>query len=104
MNNFFKISFLIIFLSFLALYYSANSGLIDYQARSKNILTEEQIKLFEEDVKNNVEIDLKKYLDNKEEEYNNNISKATLKVSNGIGNTIEKVLDFIFNKLENVMN
>lgn len=103
-NNFIKIMALTIFLLFLALYYSSNSGLIDYQAKNKNLLTEEQIKQFEEDVKNNVQIDLKKYVDDNEEKYNNNISKATLKLSNMIGETIQGGLNFLFGRLEDAMN
>lgn len=103
-NNFFRIMSLTVFLIFIALYYSSNSGLIDYQARNKTVLTEEQIKMFEEDVKNNVQIDLKKYIEDKEEKYDNNISKTTLKVSNTIGETVQGALDFLFGKLESVMN
>lgn len=103
-NNFFRIMTLTVFLIFLALYYSSNAGLIDYQAKNKTVLTEEQIKMFEEDVKNNVQIDLKKYVENKEEKYDNNISKTTLKLSNTIGETVQGVLNFMFGKLENVMN
>lgn len=103
-NNFVRIMALTVFLIFLALYYSSNAGLIDYQAKNKTVLTEEQIKLFEEDVKNNVEIDLKKYIDDKEEKYDNNISKTTLKLSNTIGETVQGALDFLFGKLESAMN
>ena len=103
-NNFVRIMSLTVFLIFLALYYSSNAGLIDYQARNKTVLTEEQIKMFEEDVKNNIEIDLKKYIDDKEEKYDNNISKTTLRLSNTIGETIQGGLDFLFGKLEDAMN
>ena len=103
-NNFFRIMAFTVFLIFLALYYSSNAGLIDYQAKNKTSLTEEQIKMFEEDVKNNVQIDLKKYIDNKEDKYDNNISKTTLKLSNTIGETVEVILNFVFGKLENAMN
>ncbi len=103
-NNFFRIMALTVFLIFLALYYSSNAGLIDYQAKNKTSLTEEQIKMFEEDVKNNAQIDLKKYIDNKEDKYDNNISKTTLKLSNTIGETVEGILNFVFGKLENAMN
>lgn len=103
-NNFVRIMALTVFLIFLALYYSSNAGLIDYQAKNKTILTEEQIKMFEEDVKNNVEIDLKKYVDDKEEQYDNNISKITMNLSKTIGETIQNALDFLFAKLEKAMN
>jgi len=103
-DNFWKFAGLTIFLIFLALYYSAQTGLIDYQARNKTVLTEEQIKMFEEDVKNNVQIDLKKYIEDKEEKYDNNISKTTLKISTTIGETIQGGLNFLFGRLENAMN
>lgn len=103
-DNFFKYISLTVFLVFLALYYSSQAGLIDYQAKNKTVLTEEQIKMFEEDVKNNVSIDLKKYINDKEQEYDNNISKTTLKISNKIGETIQGVLDFVFGKMEDMMN
>ena len=103
-DNFFKFALLTLFLIFIALYYSSNSGLIDYQARNKTVLTEEKIKQFEEDVKNNVEIDLKKYVEEKAEKYDNNLSKTTLKVSNTIGQTVQTALNFLFSKLDRVMN
>ena len=103
-DNFFKIMSLTVFLIFIALYYSSNAGLIDYQARNQSILTEEQIKIFEEDVKNNVEIDIKKYLDHDEEKYDNNISKTTLKISNSIGEVVQATLNFFFDRMESVMN
>ena len=102
-ENFIRIMSLTIFLIFLALYFSSNAGLIDYQAKNKTKLTEEQIQMFEEDVKNNVEIDLKKYMDNKEEKYDNSISKTTLKVSNSIGKTVKSILDYFFHKMEQTM-
>ena len=95
-NNFLRIMSLTVFLIFLALYYSSNAGIIDYQARNRTALTEEQIKMFEDDVKNNVEIDIKKYLDDKEEKYDNNVS--------AIGECVAKALDFMFGKLDKVMN
>ncbi len=94
---------LTVFLIFLALYYAANVGIIDYQARNKTRLTEEQIQLFEEDVKNNVEIDLKKYLNDKEQQYENKISKSTLNLSNSIGKTVQSILDFFYEKMEDAM-
>lgn len=103
-DNFIRIMLITVFLIFIGLYYSSNAGIIDYQSKNKTVLTEEQIKQFEEDVKNNVQIDLKKYVDNKEAKYDNNISKTALKVSNVIGETVQNALNFVFGKLEKVMN
>lgn len=103
-SNFFRIMLLTIFLLFIGLYYASNAGLIDYQARNKTQLTEDQIKLFEEDVKNNVNIDIKKYIQDKEDNFDNSISKTTLKISNKIGKAFESTLNFIFGKIESAMN
>ena len=100
----FRYILLILFISFLALYISSNAGLIDYQAKHKKDLTEQQIKQFESDIKNDVNIDIKKYIDSDEEKYDNMLSKATLKVSNTIGYGVKNVIDFFFNKVEKAMN
>ena len=104
MNKYFKYTLIILFLLFIGLYFSANAGLIDYQAKYKKELTDKEIKQFEEDIKNNVNVDIKKYIDTNDEEYDNNLSKTTLKISNTIGKTIKGTLDFFFDKMEKAMN
>ncbi len=103
-NNIFRIIALTLVFLFVGLYFASNSGYIDYQARNKKILTENQIKQFEEDVRQNKPIDIKNYITDKEESYDNNISKMSLKLSNAIGKTFEKTLNYVFGKLESVMN
>lgn len=88
---------------FLGLYFSSNAGLIDYQAKYKKTLTEAQIKQFEEDLKNGANIDIKDYVD-KEEKYNNQVSKSILKVSNTIGSMIKSILDYLFDEIDKSVN
>ena len=57
-NQIFRIIFLTLVFLFIGLYTASSAGYIDYQARNKTVLTEEQIKKFEEDVKNNKPIDI----------------------------------------------
>ena len=38
------------------------------------------------------------------ETYNNNLSKLSLKLSNAIGKTFQSTLDYLFGKLEGMMN
>lgn len=104
MDRFIKIVILTLFLLFLGLFISTNTGIIDYNARTKNKITEEKIKEFEKDVEENKEIDIKKYISKDNEINNNNISKGTLKVSNTIGKTINKIINFMFDKLNDLMN
>ena len=102
-NRTFNYILLFLFLSFLGLYFSSSAGVIDYQAKHRNDLTEKQIKQFEDDIKNNKEIDIKKYIDS-DKKYDNVISRTTLKVSNTIGEVIEGSLKFLFSNLEKSMN
>ena len=103
-NNIIKIIFLTLVFLYIGLYFASNAGYIDYQSRNKTILTEEQIKKFENDVKENKPIDIENYITNKEDIYDNNISRLSLKLSNTIGKTFENILNYIFSKLENAMN
>ena len=100
----FNLILLFLFLTFLGLYFSSNAGVIDYQAKHKNTLTEEKIKEFENDVKNNKEIDIKKYITKTDKKYDNTVSNSTLKVSNTIGKVIEGGLKFIFGNLEKAID
>ena len=103
-SNVFRIIFLTLVFLYIGLYFASNAGYIDYQSRNKTILTEEQIKKFENDVKENRPIDIENYITDKQAQYDNNISRLSLKVSSTIGETFENILNYIFGKLENAMN
>ena len=62
-NKIFKFIFIVFFMSFLVIYFSELTGYYEYQNYKKATLTEEQIKKFEEDVKNGKEVDINKYLE-----------------------------------------
>ncbi len=103
-NKWFKITLLILFLMFLGLYISANAGLIDYQAKYKNMMTEKEIKQFEEDLKNNINIDIKDYVKRNNKNYSNNVSKTTYKISKNIGNIVKNMLNIIFSGVDKAIN
>ena len=100
----FKTILLVLFIMFIGLYFSSQAGLIDYQARNKTLMTEEAIKEFESDIKKGKNVDIKKYIEDSNRKYNNGLSKATLKVSNGIGKCVDGILKFFFKKVEKAMN
>ena len=56
-NKITKYLFLSLFITFLSLYLSQNTGYFEYQNQKKTALTEKQIQKFEKDVKNGKEID-----------------------------------------------
>jgi len=88
---------------FLGLYVASRNGYVDYQARNQMILTEEQIKKFEDDVKNQRPIDIENYVIREEELYDNQLSRNSLKLSNTIGRTVQNILNFVFGKLEGML-
>lgn len=88
---------------FLGLYVASRNGYVDYQARNQMILTQEQIAKFEEDVKNQRPIDIENYVIREEELYDNQLSRTSLKLSNTIGRTVQNVLNFVFGKLEKML-
>ena len=93
---------LVLFISFLVIYCSANVGLIDYQARNKRNLTEKEIAKFEEDVEKGIPIDLSSYSKDNNR-YDNTLSKITLDLSKTIGNTAKSILDLMFKHIEESM-
>ena len=66
-------------------------------------LTEEQIKAFEEDIKNGKEINVKDYIINQKNYTNklsNDIYKVSLRLEKGIDKTIKLIFKYVNNTLE----
>ena len=55
--------FYLLLLGFMILYISKSSGYYEFAEHKQVELTEEQIKKFEEDVKNGINVDINEYLD-----------------------------------------
>ena len=95
----FKRTFIIIFVAFTALYMSQATGYYEYQLHSKVTLTNEKIKQFEEDVKNNTDIDIKV----QPPSYENGVSNVGLNLSKNISNVVKDGMNQVFKYLNNVM-
>lgn len=102
-SGIFRIIILIFFILFVGLYLVGNSGYYDYDVTFKTRLTEEQIREFEEDVKNGEVIDVNSYNELNEKNYDNKVSKTALSISKKISITFDKALNYLFNKLNDVM-
>lgn len=101
--NIARIIILILFIMFIGLYLVGNSNYYDYESASKTRLTEEQIKIFEQDVKEGSAVDIENYLKLNEKNYANPISDATLNISKTISKSFDKALKYIFSKIDNAM-
>lgn len=88
-----------LFVTFAALYFSMGAGYFEYTNGKKAALTESQIAEFEKDIADGKEIDVEKYL-KEQGNYQNNVSKLGLAVSNITYKIINKGISFGFKALE----
>lgn len=92
----FKWTFLFFLVIFLTLYFSQLTGYYEFKNYERMSMTQEQIRQFEEDIKNGKEVDIKDYTVNTEKNYQNRFSKAGLTLSTGISDLIESSVVKLF--------
>ncbi len=95
-ENTFKIIFIFLFVIFLTMYISVGSNYYEYELHKKVMLTNEDIKRFEDDVKNNKVVDIDNYISSRVD-YSNSFSKASTKVSKETKKYIKQGIEGIFN-------
>ena len=94
--NIFKNSLTILFIIFIINYYNVQNGYYENQINKETKITRENMKLFEEDIKNNNFIDIKNYNDKNYQDTNNVMSKIGYKTSSIIENIMtERTSDLI---------
>lgn len=103
-NKIYKFIFWLFFMSFLVIYFSELTGYYEYQNYQKASLTEEQIKKFEEDVKNGNEIDINEYLIINNKKYNNTLSKLASKLSDGISKFVNSGVEYTFKYISKLID
>ena len=96
LKKLFRMSITISFVTFTALFFSQNTGYMEYQNRKQVELTEKQIKKFEKDVAAGKNIDMKDYLETNNYDYQNKLSKMGLKISKITGNGVKTVVEKSF--------
>ena len=83
-----------LFIVFMILYFQVETGIVS-EARTKAIITQENLEKFEEDVKNGEYIDIKNYTEDNRVNTQNIISNAGYYISN-------KTSSFVGNELSNI--
>lgn len=91
------------FITFTSLYISQAAGYYDYKNYKKVSLTNNQIKEFEQDVKKGKNIDIKKYIDVNNKDYQNKISTAGLTISKTTEKYIQKFIEQSFKVLSKLV-
>lgn len=79
--NYIKITIIGLFILYIILYILKSTGYYEGSIRKKTSLTEVEIKRFEKDIEDGVEVDLKDYLKDQNKNYTNNTSKFGYNVS-----------------------
>ena len=100
--NLFKIVFMTFLFSFMVIYFGQLSGYYEYQNHKKMVLTEEQIKKFEQDIDDGKKIDIDNYV-LMDVKYDNKLSKVTSKLSDGISSVVKSGVEKTFKFLTNLM-
>ncbi len=80
-NNWFLKLIGVLFVIYLSLTIAINTGYYEAKVNEKTIITEENMKKFEEDVKNGKEIDINDYIGETVKDYSSNTSKAGIKLA-----------------------
>ena len=86
--NWFFRTISLLFLVFICLYVTLETGYYESKVAKKTAMTEESIKKFEEDIKNNKPIDLDDYTFLEKKDYGNNTTDAAI----FIGSKVEKIM------------
>lgn len=100
----FKWCFSFLLVIYLTLYFSQLTGYYEYQNYEKMVMTEEQIKQFEQDIKDGKEVDVKDYVVNIKKEYDNTFSNLGVTVSNFISNMVKNTVIKLFSGISNFVD
>lgn len=102
LNKIFARVFIAILIAFTAIYISQATGYYEYEQHKNVVLTNEQIKKFEQDVKNGKDVDALSYLEEEEKDYSSNISNFGLKLSNNLSKMVKNFMDKTFKVLNDL--
>ena len=100
-GNLLKIILILAFTIFVASYFIEETGYYDYKLQEKMVLTNEQIKKFENDIKDGKEVYIENYLKENDRDYPNNITTNITKVSLTTNKYLKKGIESIFGILNN---
>ncbi len=102
-KKFFKYTLFTSFITFFALYLSVSAGYYEYKTSKKVALTNSQIKQFEKDINKGKNIDIKKYIEANNKNYQNKLSNAGLTLSKKTQKCVQIIIDESFKFLSKLV-
>lgn len=94
-----KLIIILLIIVFSTSYIISESGYYEYTMKQRTVITNEKIKEFESDIKNNENIDLKEYLSKDEIDYSNKFTNLVYNISDSSNKLTRKAIKYIFKKL-----
>ena len=103
-TNIARLIILILVFLFFVLYFMQASGYNEYARNKENMLTEEQIKEYEEDIAAGKDVTIKYYLNKDKVNYDNKVSELGLDLSELIGDIFNKGMNTFFEMLNEAVS
>ena len=103
-TNLARLIVLILVLLFFVLYFMQASGYNEYTRNRENMLTEEQIKEYEEDIEAGKDVTIKDYLNKDKVNYENKVSELGLDLSRLIEDIFNKGMNTFFEMLNEAVS
>ena len=94
-----KLLIIILIIIFVSSYLIADSGYYEYNLKQQSVITHEKIKEFENDIKNEKDINLIDYLNKDKLDYTNKFSNIIYNISNKSNTLTRKLLKKVFKKI-----
>ena len=103
-TNLARLIILILVFLFFVLYFMQASGYNEYTRNRENMLTEEQIKEYEEDIEAGKDVTIKDYLNKDKVNYENKVSELGLDLSRLIEDIFNKGMNVFFEMLNEAVS
>ncbi len=103
-TNLARLIVLILVFLFFVLYFMQVSGYNEYTRNRENMLTEEQIKEYEEDIEAGKDVTIKDYLNKDKVNYENKVSELGLDLSRLIEDIFNKGMNTFFEMLNEAVS
>ncbi len=103
-TNLARLIIIILVFLFFVLYFMQASGYNEYTRNRENMLTEEQIKEYEEDIAEGKDVTIKDYLNKDKINYDNKVSELGLDLSELIGDVFNKGMNAFFEMLNEAVS
>ncbi len=103
-TNIARLIIIILIFLFFVLYFMQVSGYSEYTRNKENMLTEDRIKEYENDIEVGKDVTIKDYLNKDRVNYDNKVSNLGLNLSELIGDVFDKGMNAFFEMLNEAVS